>query len=65
MEHDTPSPLRAAGQPALDYFQRSCPSLPGVRRGGSDAEWLVDLTTQVGRLGGWAGGRAGGCLEVP
>lgn len=39
-----PTPLapHAALLPALQ-----CPSLPGLKEGENEAEWLVDLTTQV------------------
>ena len=43
-----PSPARLpTGKPALDYFHTRCPSLPGLKEGENEAEWLVDLTTQV------------------
>lgn len=40
-------PAAPAGKLALDYFHQRCPSLPGLREGENEAEWLVDLTTQA------------------
>lgn len=37
-----------AGKLALEYFHTQCPCLAGLKEGENEAEWLVDLTTQVG-----------------
>lgn len=41
-------PLSPTGKLALDYFHTQCPCLAGLKEGENEAEWLVDLTTQVG-----------------
>ena len=35
----------------MDYFHTQCPSLEGLKDGGNEAEWIVDLTTQADRQG--------------
>jgi hypothetical protein len=42
-------PLLSAGKMAVDYFHNQCPSVEGLKEGENEAEWIVDLTTQVGR----------------
>ncbi|PSC74385.1 P-loop containing nucleoside triphosphate hydrolase isoform B [Micractinium conductrix] len=39
------------GKLALEYFHTQCPSVPGLKEGENEAEWLVDLTTQADRQG--------------
>jgi hypothetical protein len=33
---------------AVDYFHNQSPSVEGLKDGENEAEWIVDLTTQVG-----------------
>ena len=40
-----------AGKQAVDYFHTQCPALEGLKEGGNEAEWIVDLTTQADRRG--------------
>jgi hypothetical protein len=40
-----------AGKQAVDYFHTQCPALEGLKDGGNEAEWIVDLTTQADRQG--------------
>lgn len=35
----------------MDYFHTHCPALEGLKDGGNEAEWIVDLTTQADRQG--------------
>ena len=35
----------------MDYFHTQCPALGGLKEGGNEAEWIVDLTTQADRQG--------------
>ncbi|KAI3436016.1 hypothetical protein D9Q98_002073 [Chlorella vulgaris] len=39
------------GKHAVDYFHTKCPTVPRLKEGEAEAEWIVDLTTLADRRG--------------
>lgn len=49
--HLCPPSCLLAGKHAVDYFHTKCPTVPRLKEGEAEAEWIVDLTTLADRRG--------------